>query len=132
MENLLQNHIAEQYDPETEIFVNLCYDFIDEVHDTLKEKGWTQKDLADKMGKSPAEISKIINGMHNVTFKTVAKLSHALGKDLIYTNSKAISLAGEMNDNMTSIEIHKNDIEIPEKYDDMSQIGTVIIMKIGA
>ncbi len=87
--NILQKHILEHYDPEIEMFVKLSFNFIDEIHAILEKKGWTQNDLAEKMGKTPAEVSKWISGSHNLTIKSIAKLSVALEEDLIMTVSKA-------------------------------------------
>jgi transcriptional regulator with XRE-family HTH domain len=87
--NILQQHIKDHKDPEIEAFVNLSFNLIDEIHAILAKKGWTQNDLAEKMGKTPAEVSKWISGSHNLTIKSIAKLSAALEEDLIMTVSKA-------------------------------------------
>lgn len=132
MKNLLEQHIKEQTTNESNIYVGLCYDFMDEVQHALKRKKWSQKDLADKMGKSPAEISKIINGVHNVTFKTISKLSDALDIDLIYTASKARKLYGNQITGELNVELSKPKVEIPNEYKDYSDIGQTVILKIGA
>ncbi|MCS6796789.1 MAG: helix-turn-helix domain-containing protein, partial [Raineya sp.] len=38
---------------------------------TLDQKGWTQKDLADKMNVSPQQINKICKGNENLTLETI-------------------------------------------------------------
>lgn len=132
MQNLLNKHLEKHANAETDIYVNLCYDFMDEIQNILKEKGWSQKDLADKMGKSPAEVSKIINGLHNVTFKTVAKLSHALGVDLMIANSKAKAKFGTGYYGKTTIDIKRFFYEIPQEYNDINSqefFGKVIHIK---
>jgi len=48
------------------------------VLETLKHKGWSQKDLATKMNVSAQQINKIVKGQQNLTFETVAKLEEAL------------------------------------------------------
>ncbi len=75
--------------PEAERFVNLSMDIIDEIHQALAGKGWTQKELANAVGKSPAEISKWLSGLHNMTLKSLVKLEIALDKHLIITESVA-------------------------------------------
>ena len=40
----------------------------------LSDKGLKQKDLADKMGKSEAEVSKWLSGTHNFTLRSIAKI----------------------------------------------------------
>jgi transcriptional regulator with XRE-family HTH domain len=42
-----------------------------------------QKGLADKMGKSEAEVSKLLSGTQNLTLRTIAKVESVLGIELI-------------------------------------------------
>lgn len=49
---------------------------------TLEERGMTQKDLAEKMGKSPQWINKIVKGQQNLTIGTMKELEGALGISL--------------------------------------------------
>lgn len=53
------------------------------VLEALKEKGMSQKDLAEKMDVSAQQVNKIVKGKQNLTFETVAKLEEALGIVLI-------------------------------------------------
>lgn len=53
------------------------------VLEALKEKGMSQKDLAEKMEISAQQINKIVKGQQNLTFETVGKLEDALGITLI-------------------------------------------------
>jgi transcriptional regulator with XRE-family HTH domain len=53
------------------------------IYELLEEKGWTQKDLAAKLDKSPSEISKWLSGEHNLTLRTLTRLEVELGEDLI-------------------------------------------------
>src|SRR5579872_2655139 len=48
-----------------------------------EREGMTQKKLAELLGVSPQQISKIIKGQENLTLETIAKLSEALGVELI-------------------------------------------------
>lgn len=54
----------------------------------LDEKKMTQTDLAEKMGVSRQQISKIVKGHENLTFETIDKLEKAL-------DIKLITIAGE-------------------------------------
>jgi len=45
--------------------------------------GMTQKKLAEIMNISPQQISKILKGHENLTLETIAKISEALGVELI-------------------------------------------------
>lgn len=53
------------------------------VLDALKDKGWSQKDLAEKMNVSAQQVNKILKGQENMTFETIDKLETALGIVLI-------------------------------------------------
>ncbi len=53
------------------------------VLEALREKGMSQKDLAEKMKVSAQQINKIVKGKQNLTFETVAKLEDALGITLM-------------------------------------------------
>lgn len=45
---------------------------------TLDEKGLTQKNLAEKLGKSPQWVNKICKGQQNLTIGTIKELEEAL------------------------------------------------------
>ena len=49
----------------------------------LEERGMTQQDLARKVGKTEAEVSRWLGGTHNFTLRTLAKISTILGVDMI-------------------------------------------------
>lgn len=51
--------------------------------DALAEKSWTQKQLAQKMGKQPSEISKWLSGTHNFTLDTLSDLARILDVKLL-------------------------------------------------
>ena len=50
----------------------------------LKNRGMSQRDLAHLVGKTEAEVSRWLGGTHNVTLKTLALISTAMGEDVIY------------------------------------------------
>lgn len=70
-------------------FVKKSLDIQDQVADLLIKKGWTQKELAARMGKTEAEVSRWLNALHNLTMKSIAKLEVALGEDIILTPGTA-------------------------------------------
>jgi ribosome-binding protein aMBF1 (putative translation factor) len=49
----------------------------------IREKGITQKELAEKLKISPQQISKILKGHENLTLETISKIEIALGITLI-------------------------------------------------
>lgn len=48
----------------------------------IKELGWKKKDLAQRLGKHPSEISKWLSGKHNFTTDTLAEIEQVTGKSL--------------------------------------------------
>lgn len=49
----------------------------------LKAQALSQKELADRLGITPQQISKIVKGHENLTLETICKLETALGIQLI-------------------------------------------------
>lgn len=68
---------------DVKIFVDLHADLVVRINQLLREKGITKKKLAEKMDKKPSEISKWLNGEHNFTLRSLAKLSAELGEPLL-------------------------------------------------
>ncbi len=63
--------------------VQLSADIIARIDAILKQKKMTQKDLAKKMGRSEAVISRWTSGFPNLTLRSIAEISTALGEPLI-------------------------------------------------
>lgn len=61
----------------------LNFAIADKICEALKSLSMTQHDLALKLGKSDAEISKWLTGRHNFTVKTIASIEVALSQSLI-------------------------------------------------
>jgi transcriptional regulator with XRE-family HTH domain len=68
---------------DTAQFINQSMDITLTIKDLLRKKGLTQKDLAQKLGKSEAEISKWLTTGYNLTLKTIAKIEVALEEQII-------------------------------------------------
>lgn len=47
--------------------------------DWLKKKGWSQRDLAQHLGKSEPYVSQLLCGNSNITLHTLADVSYVLG-----------------------------------------------------
>ena len=75
--------------PEKRIFVRKNLAISEQVEALRKEKGWTQKELAQKLGKTESEVSRMLSGLHNLTLKSIAKLEAELGSDIIVTPLEA-------------------------------------------
>ncbi|MFN0190209.1 MAG: multiprotein-bridging factor 1 family protein [Bacteroidia bacterium] len=69
--------------PETKQFVRKYADMVVRINQLLREKGWTQANLAEKMGKKPSEISRWLSGDHNLTLRSISKLEVELEGDII-------------------------------------------------
>lgn len=68
---------------ETREWVDLSFKIADRIHGILISRGLAQKDLAIKLGKSEAEISKWMRGTHNFTISTIKKIEIALDCDIM-------------------------------------------------
>ena len=58
-------------------FIDQSMDITLTIKDLLRKKGLTQKDLAQKLGKSEAEISKWLTTGYNLTLNSIAKIEVA-------------------------------------------------------
>jgi len=68
---------------DVEIFVDWYADLVVRINQLLRENNISKKELAEKMDKKPSEISKWLNGEHNFTLRSLAKLSAELGEPLL-------------------------------------------------
>ncbi|WP_298350398.1 helix-turn-helix transcriptional regulator [Runella sp.] len=83
MRSKIFQQVLDESPKEVEIFVRLYADIVLRVNQLLKEKGLTQKALAEKLEKSPSEIHKWLSGDHNFTLRSLAKLEAELGETLL-------------------------------------------------
>lgn len=63
--------------------LDMSFALADKIDAILREKNISQKQLAKKMGKTEAEVSRWLGGTHNFTIRTIAKISDALGVKLL-------------------------------------------------
>lgn len=83
MRSSVAQRILSETPEETKIFARLYADIVVRVNQLLKAKGFSQKDLADKLEKRPSEINKWLVGEHNFTLRSLAKLEAELGETII-------------------------------------------------
>lgn len=88
MRSKVAKRIQDETPEEVRIFVRQYTDIVVRINEIMQAKGYTQKDLADKMQKKPSEINKWLKGNHNLTLKTLAKLEAELGEPIIFTSSQ--------------------------------------------
>ena len=81
--NIIMDSIREEMSPEMKKQMELSVSIANRIYRILEEKGMNQKDLARLMGKTETEVSRWLSGMHNLTTSTIAKISIALGEDII-------------------------------------------------
>lgn len=75
----------QRANPSALAFVAKNLAIVDQIFDLMEERGWTQKNLASKLGKAESEVSKILSGMQNITLQTLVNLEVVLGEDIIVT-----------------------------------------------
>ncbi len=80
--NILEER-RNRVNPEIRNRVMLSFRIVDRIHAILEEQGLKQKDLANKLGKSEAEISKWMRGTHNFTIDTLVSIEEALGAPIV-------------------------------------------------
>jgi transcriptional regulator with XRE-family HTH domain len=83
MRSKVAQRILNETPEETKIFTKLYADVVVRINQLLKENNLSQKDLAEKMEKRPSEINKWLNGEHNLTLRSLAKLQAELGEPVI-------------------------------------------------
>ncbi len=69
--------------PEIQKQVDMCVAIANNIYKILEERNLSQKDFAKMVGKTETEVSRWLSGTHNLTIATIAKISVALGVDVI-------------------------------------------------
>ena len=77
---------VKRVSPEIKMEMQLSAEIIARIDTILKEKNITQRELAKKLGKSEAVVSRWTTGFPNLTLRSIAELSVALGEPLIFVN----------------------------------------------
>lgn len=89
MESEIFKKLLNEVPKENKVFIEKYSDLVIKINQILREKGKTQKELSRDLGKSPSEISKWLNGEHNFTLRSIAKLECELGEVLIEIPKKS-------------------------------------------
>ena len=84
----LFNKIVDETPQEIKTQMDWQFDLADVIYNRLQEIGMSKKELAQKVGTSPAAVSRWVGGGHNFTLSTLAKISSVLGVPLISVASK--------------------------------------------
>lgn len=89
MKNNIVEELRKRIKPANRIFTKKNLAVSDQISYILEQRGWSQKDLAIKMGKEPSEISKLMSGLHNLTLMSLANIENALGEEILITPLEA-------------------------------------------
>lgn len=76
---------------DVKLFSSIYAELVVRINESLKSQNVSKKELAQRLEKSPSEISKWLNGNHNLTLKSICKLQVELGIKLIEIPKKEIS-----------------------------------------
>lgn len=85
--NKLMEEIRQTTSPTTKKQLEYSVSIANRVYELLEEKSMSQKDFARMLGKTETEVSRWLSGTHNLTIASIAKMSIALGKDIIQVSS---------------------------------------------
>ncbi|MFH1194329.1 MAG: helix-turn-helix transcriptional regulator [bacterium] len=64
---------------------------------TIREKGISQKQLAEMLNTSPQHVNKLLKGNENFTLETISRIEIALGTKLIEILDGHVSMKVEQN-----------------------------------
>ena len=82
--NPIMEEVRKRYlTPEIQKQVDMQVMIANRIYDLLEQKGMSQKDLAQRLGKTETEVSRWLCGTHNLTMATLAKIAVALEDDII-------------------------------------------------
>jgi len=59
---------------------------IQQINESLERKGWSQSDLAEKMGKQNSQVTRLLSPTSNPTLKTIVEIEAALDEELLTVN----------------------------------------------
>lgn len=90
MRSKIIKKILDETPDETKIFVAKYADLVVRINAILKEKRYSQKVLAEHLGKQPSEIHKWLSGDHNFTLKSICKLEAELKEPLLVIPQKQL------------------------------------------
>ena len=115
MRSKVAKRIIDNTPEDVKIFVRLYADIIVRVNQLLKEKGYTQKQLAEKLDKTPSEIHKWLSNEHNFTLKSLAKLQAELGSPILSVPVVKTVSAFNMHYGKTTFKVYRNVVKMQQK-----------------
>lgn len=89
----LQERIAQAKRTSDYEFERVVLELTEEICDIMEAKGWSRSDLASRMGRSKAWVTKILGGDQNLTLRTIVsvfrELNYRLKLDFEYISDEA-------------------------------------------
>ena len=80
--NRIMDEIRSTITPEMKLQMEMSVAIANRIYEILEIKGMTQKELAQRLGKTETEVSRWL-GTHNLTLSTICKISAALGEEIV-------------------------------------------------
>ena len=119
MRSKAAERIMQRIPEETKIFVRWYGDLVVRINEILDEKGWTQKELSERLDKKPSEISKWLNGEHNFTLKSLAKLQAELGEEILEVphDNKVVDYVDGFTITQRKLTVHKKSKSVMEEIE---------------
>jgi transcriptional regulator with XRE-family HTH domain len=81
--NKILQAIREETSPEMKKQMELSVAIANRIYAIIDQRGLSQKEFAQMLGKTETEVSRWLSGMHNLTIGTIAKISTVLDEDII-------------------------------------------------
>ena len=81
--NRIMDEIRSTISPEMKMQMEMSVTIANRIYEILDAKGMTQKDLAQRLGKTETEVSRWLSGTHNLTLATICKISAALDAEVV-------------------------------------------------
>lgn len=88
--NRIMDEIRSTITPEMNLQMEMSVAIANRIYEILEAKGMTQKELAQKLGKTETEVSRWLSGTHNLTLSTICKISAALGEEIVIVPKLAL------------------------------------------
>lgn len=88
--NRIMDEIRSTITPEMKLQMEMSVAIANRIYEILEAKGMTQKELAQKLGKTETEVSRWLSGTHNLTLSTICKISAALGEQIVIVPKLAL------------------------------------------
>lgn len=85
------DEIRQTISPDMKIQMELSVAIANRIYSILEQRGLSQKDFAQLMGKTETEVSRWLSGTHNLTISTISKITSVLGENIIIPAPSMVS-----------------------------------------